>query len=394
MSSYTISHLKENLRGVLHSTDLDKVKNPYHLFGRKAKELLGKIDPVGTKRIGQITNAIHSDIYDYTAPDDLKADKIIDIYPQAGRTKADRFSQRYSQRFAAYKTRETFHVRDKDGTKILRMSASIETPKTIHSCENLTDNGTWAADGTGASNLTRDTLYYYDGAASLNFDLTAGQTTGYLENSTMSAVDLEDMENVGSLWARVYIPDTSIITNFILYWGSSSSDYWYATATSPHDQSSFKTGWNVLRFDWNGASSSGSPDSSAVNYLKFLVTYDGTAETDLRLDKITASLGKIYELEYYSNYMFQSSAGTWKEDANTGSDIINLDQLAYEIYVLECAMACVQQVKTQQARTDYELFYSDLYGDGNKKGLYGIYEEQHPSEAIKEQSFYWEDIYS
>jgi hypothetical protein len=208
----------------------------------------------------------------------------------------------------------------------------------------------------------------------------------------MSSVDLSDEDEVGSLWLRIYFPDSSIITNVELRWGSSSSNYWSATATSPHDQSSFQNGWNVLRFDWNGATETGTVDPSAITYARITINYDGTAETDIRVDKLTVSLGEIYELEYYSNYMFQSSGGTWKEKASSDSDVINLDQLAYQIYVMETAKAVVQQVKTQQAKSDLAFLNEELYGDPRKQkmGLYDIYEEQHPSEAIKKQSFYWD----
>jgi len=387
--AYTIANLKDHLAGMLGGTDLSKVKNFYHLANRKAKELLSRIDPVGTKRIGQITNAIHEDIYDYTAPDDLKGDKVIDIYPQAGRTKADIFSQRFSQRFGSYLTKETFSVRDKDGTKILRLSASIETPKTIHSMESLTDNGTWSAGGD-ADNLTRDTLYYYSGSASLNFDLKDGGSAGYIENSTMTEVDLEDEDEVGSLWVRIYLPDPSIISSIELRWGNDTSNYWTATATSPHDQSSFKTGWNVIRFDWNGATETGTVDPSAIDYVRITVNYDGTAETDIRIDKITCSLGKIYEIEYYSSYMFQDSSGNWKENCSADSDIINLDLSAYRIYLSEMALGALDQIKPDENVPLRVELKRELYGEGNTPGLYGLYEEQFPSEALKKVDFYWD----
>ena len=75
----TIADAKNDLEGIIHSSNLTKVVNINSLFQRAARNLLSKIDSSGTKRIAQITDAIHDEIYDYTAPTDLKGNKIIDI---------------------------------------------------------------------------------------------------------------------------------------------------------------------------------------------------------------------------------------------------------------------------------------------------------------------------
>lgn len=393
--AYTIADLKEDLEPMLHSTALAKVRNPYYLFWRAARTLLMKVDPPETIRIAQIPNAIHDDIYDYTIATDTKGKKIIDIRPQAGREIEDSFSQRLSREFDKYKELGTFQVRHNKGIKSLRISADIKgSPVTVCQMDALTGEGTWTAGGD-AANLTRDTLEYLYGAASLNFDLNAAGTVGYIENSTFDDVDLSDYDEVGALFVSIYIPDTTIITNFILRWGNDSSNYWSQTVTAPHDQSTFKTGWQILRFEWNGATETGTVTPSAIDYLRLSVTYDGTAETDLRADKITCSKGEIYEQEYYSECLFQNSSGTWISKPTDDTDQINLDEDGYNLYLFECGILACQQMMGEDAEADKREFKSQLNGDPNspsaegRAGLYNKYKADHPSQALRPRQYYW-----
>ena len=390
----TISDLKSDLEGIGHGTSLSKIRNVYNLIQRAAKNVLLKTDPPDTIRISQITNAVHNDIYDYSAPSDLKENAILDIRPQIGRLSSQKMTQRGLESFDFKKGRQTFAVQYNSGEKSLRMSVAISpAPVTIHDMNSITDNGTWAAGGD-ATNLTQDKLNYIKGNASLNFDLTGAAVTGYIENSTMTAIDLEDQDEIGQIFVRVYIPDTSIITNFILRWGSSTVNYWLDTVTSPHDQSEFKTGWNILRFDWNGATENvaGAVDPSAINYLRLTVTVSvATAETDLRVDDISCSAGKIWEIMYYSECPFRTTAGTWITAITDDTDLINLDEDGYNLLVAECGMAMAQQIQGADGVSDKAYFKEQLYGDQTplNPGLYAKYIERNPSQRIKKRETYY-----
>ena len=76
---YSISNLKDDLAGILHSVSLDKVRNQFELINRGGRVVISKIDPDMTKRIAQITNAVHNSIFDYTAPADLKGTKVSNV---------------------------------------------------------------------------------------------------------------------------------------------------------------------------------------------------------------------------------------------------------------------------------------------------------------------------
>src|SRR3990167_8147776 len=153
MATFTISNVKDDLIGIVHSTTLNKITNFNSVLQRAARNLLSRIDPADTKRITQITNALYDDIYDYSAPSDLKGNKIVDIRPQINRATSDSMSQRFGKSFDLLKRLNT-----------------------LHDCDSLTANGTWSVCGDG-TNLTADTLDYVSGSASLNFDLTGSTTT-------------------------------------------------------------------------------------------------------------------------------------------------------------------------------------------------------------------------
>jgi hypothetical protein len=360
--SYTINSLQQDLTGIIHGTTLNKVTNKFPLYNRSAREVLADIDPAETKRIVDIENALYDKVFDYVCPTDLKGDRIIDIRPQVKRRMMDKFDQTYNESFDISKeylwTGGLTTTQWNTGVKTLRIAKNLRPGQLLSNCDSLTDNGTWAATAN-AQNLSVDTFNYVEGSGSLKFDLAAGAdpSTGYLENSTIGSVDLSTMENEGSIFAYVYIPDPDIITNFIMRWGSSSSNYWSRTVTVSQDSTEFQTGWNLLRFDWNGATETGTGDASDITYLRFTVTYDGTAETNLRLDDIIARLGSIYEIEYYSKFLFRDgTTGAFKENADAITDIINLDTDSYNVYLWKVAQHTAQQIQAQDSSYDVTYF--------------------------------------
>lgn len=365
--SYTIAQLKNDLAGVIHGTTLNQIQNLDGLIDRAARKLLGDVDPIETVRIQQITNAIYDQVYDYSCPTDVKGDRIIDIRPQVNRTTSDRFFQVYNEEFDLYKaTVEPAEVTVQYNTavKSLRINKNLLPGLLLNSCNSLTANGTWSVGGS-ATNLTLDELNYVGSNGSLRCDLSAGAnpSTGYFENSAMGAIDLSRDEDIGALFLWVYLPTASNFTNIILRWGSSSSDYWSVTATSANNSTAFQNGWNLIRFDWSGASETGTPDSSAVDYVRVTATYNGTAMSAFRLDNIVSQLGSIYEIEYYSKYLFRSSAGTFQETVSDDEDIVNLDTDSYNLLFNLVAYYAAQQQQGSNSGFDANFFLQQYEQD-------------------------------
>lgn len=386
--SYTISDLKTDAENHLHGTTLNKVPGVLNLIYEAGRNVINQIDPRETKRIQQITNALYDKIYDYTVPADLKGTKVVDIRPQAGQEVSDEFQQWYLSEFQQYKERSSgiFAIKDNSGTKTIKIAKVLTQGVTLNSLDSLTANGTWAASNN-AINLAVDTVYKLAGSASLKFGVSASGTDATITNSTFTEVDLSVYEDVGSLFTWVYLSDPDEVTNVKLTWGSDASNTWDQTVTTTQDGLTFQTGWNLLRFAWDGANETGSPDSSAVDYLQVNLTYNGTAITTVRVDNIVARLPEIFEIEYYSKYLFQNSSGTWIEEPTDDSDIINLDTESYNLLLYEFLTLVSQVTQGEDARFDFDFF------EMRRKEAWDTYRADNKSEVKHKTTTYYRQLY-
>ncbi|MEA2036562.1 MAG: hypothetical protein U9O94_03580, partial [Nanoarchaeota archaeon] len=248
---------------------------------------------------------------------------------------------------------------------------------------NMNSTTNWSTGGD-AENLTADDLNYVSAGNSLNFDLSGSTTSGYIENSSLDSLDLSDYEDNGAIFVWAYFPDSSIITSVNVRWGNDNTAYWDRTVTTNNEGNSFHDGWNLLRLEWNGATETGTTDSSDVDYARLTVNYDGTADTDVRFDSLVVRLGSIYEIVYYSKYMFQNAtSGTWAENVALDGDIINVETNEINLMIDKTA----ELAAAQQAGVDSQFdvaYYSGRYNNTLQK-----YKADNKSQAIKEQQEYY-----
>jgi len=352
-------------------------------LNRAARSLLGKVDPFETRRVATITNAIHESVYDYPVPTDLKGRKVIDIRPQVRRGVRDNFTQRFSEKFDYDKALRTFSIKHNDAVKTVRISQSGNAPTVLHDCDSITANGTWAVS-SDASTLTVDSIDYVSGSASLKFNLASSGSSGILENSTFTSFDLSTDQQVAEFFAWVYIPTGTGLTSVTLRVGSGSGAYWSVSATTAFDSTAFRNGWNLVKWAWADMTQTGTVDETAINYLRFAFAYNGTAQVGVRIDSIFVSRGSLYEMEYYSKFLFRSSAGTWKEEVSDLSDIVNLDTESYNLYLYEIQLCAIQQQQGENMGADLRWVNDEL------TKLYDQYNADNPSEWERPKSSYWE----
>ena len=376
--AYSVSSAKSDLSGIVHSTSLSRVTNVNGLFNRAARELLAKIDPKETLRTAELT--LYQSVYDYAPPTDLKGDKIVDIRPQVNRTEADNFSKVYNEPFDLKKTGQTFTVEWDDAAKVLRISRSLSGSSVLNDMESLTANGTWTA-AEGATGLAVDDIFFTQGSGSLNFDI--GAAGGYIENSSMRQLDMTDGDEIDAFFADVYIPDATLITNIIARWGNDASNFWSRTATAAHF-GAFKNGWNIVRFDWNGATETGSVNPATIDYARITVT-STAADTDIRADNLRFIRPHIHEALYYSAYLFRSSATVWLETISNDENELNLSTDSYNLFLYEAGRLAAQQLMTSDpaAARDFE-FFTKVLNDGYIK-----YKADYPSENILVRGTYY-----
>lgn len=382
--SILVSDFKDHISAMLHGGSLNKVRNFSGAMERAANTMLSKIDPVDTIRLAGLVNTIHDDVYNYSLPSDFR--KIIDLYPQNGRNTQDKSVRNLSQEFDLRKglAKKTISIEGSEGSKIIRINWRARQPKTLNEMNSLTSNGTWSAVA-GATNLVTDTIDYVSGSGSIRFDVAA--TGDGIQNTTMTAIDLTDEDEVADQFFRFKIKNSTDLANFNgwrLIWGNDlTTKYWTSTlVTTQADGSAFKVGWNEAKVPWSTATETGTVTPSTTDSIKLTVDVDA-AITDLRVDNITSSIGRNFDIKYYSKFIIRNQAGTWIAKTTSDDDEIMLDSDSMQIYLMETLIACAHQTEGSDSVFDISFAQTQL-GDGlSIKGLYTKYKSEYPSMAVK-----------
>jgi len=384
---YTQADFYEMVDGMMHQK-FSQTNDRQVIVNRAVRFVLGDMDMRSTKRNSQLSPNLFKDVYDYTAPSDLKQNKIIDIRKQVNRLSSEGWIMVDETDFNRYKEVSNYRiaVADDDFSRILKIDGVEGDVKIIlNNCNSLTADGTWAvsADGT---NLTLDSNNYLTGTGALNFDTDTGAATAVLSTADMNAKDLSTHDEQGSVFVWVYVPTTFTIanlTNFILRWGNDSSNYWHKTVTTQNDGTSFKGGWNLLRFDWDSATEVGTVDPETVDYLHLTITKDTgeAANTDWRVDDIVFRVGDIYNVVYYTKYGWQNSGGTYIEESSATTDLLMADTDEIEIIAFKAAEIAAQELVEREDRE----YFRQQYIEAKR-----VYETQAPSEALRIHRAYYQ----
>ena len=377
--SHTIAQLETDLPGLLHGTNLNHVQNKYGIYARAAEKCLEDISFYETKRVAQITNAVYSDIYEYALPSDLSGDDIIDIRPQVNRKSYQAPLRQDSMEFNRFKKTNKFIISNNSGVRMLNFNSGETGATLLNACDSLTENGTWLL-ADDALNITLDNLNYVSGTGSLNFDVSGVTTTASLYNLNITETDLSEYEDSGTLFVWVYMPVA--ITSATLYWGDDlSGKYWYNSATSAQN-GVFQVGWNLIRFDWNGATKTGTPNSTKVKAVKISLTYDGNADTDYRIDNIIVTRGTIYEIEYYSSYLFSTAGGVLKNSVSDPTDIVILED-GYQTFLSKVVELMQAQIRAEDSTFDINYYKGEYIVEAKK------YKAKFPTEVISKVRNYY-----
>jgi len=383
--SYPITTLLSDIATVTHGTTVNKIPGLYGIINRAARAVLLDVDPKETQRIVQLSQ-VFNDVFDYPAPADLKGDREIDLRPQAGRSPWDVFTQSYAKDFDANKLLgvvNKLYTQWNTGVKTLRIEApTLTAPVTI------TDTGStagWSVGG-GATSLTLDQTNNVAGGGALTFNLSAGQSSGYVENSTLTPIDLSNHENVSTLFGWFNMPTGSSISSVDVRFGTDSSNYWHYTATATQQNTTFQNGENLLQFPWESATKVGSP-SSTISYVRVTYNYNSTLQTGVKFCNLTSNLGYIFELQYYSKYLFRDpSTNVFQEtitDQTDNTKIINLDTESYNLLFNKVAFFVCQALQGADASYDADYWQTEY------NNALARYKAQNPSEALKKTELYY-----
>lgn len=384
--AYSIQTLLNDISGVVHGTTINKIPNVYGAINRAARAVLLDVDPKETQRILSL-GLVFNGVQDYPAPVDMKGDRIIDLRLTAGQNPSDEFTQTYSTDFNAnvdWSWDNKIYTQWNTGIKTLRVQAPwLTAPVTLTDTSTTTG---WSVGG-GASGITLDSINNPAGGGDLMFNLLAGQSSGYLENSTLNPVDYTNYLNVSNGFLWVYLPSATAVTAIDVRWGTNSSNYYHLSVNATQQGTVFQVGWNLISLPWNTATVVGSPTITSTQYTRVTFTYDSTLQTGVRICNFTFNQGFYFNAVYYSKYMFRSAAtGAFQEtvtDANDNSVLINLDTDSYNLLFNKLALYVAQSLQGADADYDAE-FWEGEYANALKR-----YKALNLSEAIPKGARYY-----
>lgn len=319
--------------------------NAARLANRAVREVISRVDLRTQKRRANLAPQLNEELFDYQSPTDLKERAIVDIRLMShdAREKKDKFNLVSAEYFDRNKTfnKNLVAIEDADFFQKLRISADLDVSDketVLHAMEttSVTGGATFSLSAS-ASNLTLDKDNFIEGEASVNFDVAASYVSASLVVSGITSIDISDYERGGSVYAYIWIPDTSGLNAIVLRVGDDSSNYFRQQVTTTNEGLAFRTGWNLIRMDFASATEVGSVDMDTINYLLVGLRGDGTASatTDWRVDYIVARRGEPHWVYYYTKYGWQNSGGTsYLENSTADTDRLNADTEEYQLFIM------------------------------------------------------------
>lgn len=234
------------------------------------------------------------------------------------------------------------------------------------------DATNWVASND-AETITTDTVEKKQGSASLKFNVTTAASVNNratLKRTFSSGTDLTSYKDIGSFLTWVYLANVTDLTSISLNWGSSDSNYYKVTVTTQQDGSAFATGWQKLKFDWNGATVTGTPVDTAIDRYWLDLDYTGayTGGTSYRFDYLRLAIPDTLVMSYYTTNVGTAS-GTAIETLTATTDTFyfgTYDPGVGELIALQAAVIInpqllVEDESVRRMYKDWTLTYSRKY---------------------------------
>lgn len=381
---------------MMKGTSLNQIKDFYGLAFKAANRMLARIDPAETRRTMTLSMPFYDNVLDYVMATDYKG--MIDIRPQAGRQDMpglSDFSQTTPRQFDERLDANSFSIRWNNMVRTLRSQRlPAGNVSIMDEFDSYTGNGAWSAEGD-ASGIYNEPLNYVQGGGAVGVNLSGATGAADIVNSTAAVADLSSYRNQDASMAYVYIPVgfSSRFTSFEFRRGDSATLYRYKSVTTKADGTAFTDGWNYLYIDWvTGTNVGGTPANTSNPYRRIGITYTaGAAIPGFLVDGWLNSFGQLYEMEYYSEYLFRTSAGVWISRPTDDSDLVNVGPASYEILKTEMMIDITQMIRTGNVRqaelNDWRLMLngqpqSRYVKDPPYHGLYADYLSKFPSSQI------------
>lgn len=407
MGFYTLYNLKQDVNANLPGGGINQLVNFFNTFDKGRRAMIGKVRPEELIKTAYLEDALFPAVDKYAVPEDMKYDDVIQIARLSGYRNVDTMEHPlelvYRRRFGQKRgsAANVMNIGYENGVKYARIFRPTSGSRygvgannsnnalnceyrVIHNCDSLNENGTWNVGGN-VVNLREDRLQHVIGRGSLSFDINNSATSGFIENFTLTPFSILEFLKRGAefAWLNLSIPRELIAVRLIM--GSNpddlTTDLYEASVNSPHDNNEFIVGWNLLKYMLQNLSMVGTPNPSALTYIRFEFETTGVAIPNCNLDNIILRQGSVYEMTYNSSYIVRDPVtGQWKKIPTQNSDIIVAEEDTYNLLVAECTLAA--KIESYQASP---AGASEIDDERNTLiSLYKKYGMEHKSEALLE----------
>lgn len=257
-----------------------------------------------------------------------------------------------------------------NGSNQLILKGRNVTPSLLINPFNTTSGLTFS---TSITNATTDSNVYRYGGASVKFDMDNTEST-----STITFTGLFDIRSFLNSNAKFrleqFFPtgiDTTKISSLQLRLTSSTGNYYTTPAvTTDYNGDTWNTNaWNLLSFDIANATTTGSPDSTAITTIELIYNHGGSfANTsNFRVNNLYVITPDLLDVIYYSNIKGTDSTGvTDKTILTDRADIVAFGGFAPDLIMpiaLKGALIVFPQLK---GSSEFWSMYKSEYTDAMK----------------------------
>lgn len=345
---YTQSNLKDGMnRGIQGKVGM--LSDFQETLNEAVRIVLSEVRLRSTRRSAALVPNLVTGDMEYVAPSDLEGSAIVDIPAQAKRYDGE-FTLVPVEQFIRNSRAGDIAIKDANGIRTLLInSATTDSELVIATLANYNNGGTdiWTAFGV-ATNVAQNVDDYVKGSGSVSYDLSASSgTTAGIVNTGLRSFDLSKyIGYAASIFVYARITSVTNMSNFKLRLGSSASAYYEFTVTVRNDGNAFANGWNLLRFDCTSYTTTGSPTNTALTYaaLYMTKTTGKISETGYLFNYMVAKKGKYANVDYYTKYGWQSSAGAYKENSTTTDDLLVADTDEYDLIVQKARVIASEEL--------------------------------------------------
>jgi len=384
LGNYNYALLRRIINGKVHGR-IDNINNAgdtnleRDLINSAARIAMSDIDFRGNIREVSLTPGLMDNQYDYALPTDVKADNIIDIRPQ--NTDSRGFFEEYDlvspEEFDRRKKHEDgiYTILNDELTRTLRVSAIVDDITVqVATLDNKNDQDTWISFDTTSvndSDIKTDADDYIEGNGSIRFQTDTTDSTDSvigIQNRGLDQFDISPYLARGSAFvdAKLTTYDTGIHSLSVRF-GSDSNNYYQVTDSTQNDCSTFQTGWNKVRFDFNTKSTVGTPGDTAIDYVALFWNRDTTTvallhlnDTDWAFDNLLLKRGKYYNLSYYSRNIWQDTAFALSENSTHDSHALLLQNDEVELVIAKASELASQFLRDENDAKYYSNEYQRM----------------------------------